>query len=153
MFTEISWNNYIISVIVLLVIYYLFIGFRYYRSDLLELLSGTKSTQTDRVSFIDLQTIRPEQTQHQANLKQAFEKQDLFQVTQSVGDEIMAYLNEAGRDTLNKEDIIQSMKSLIAKYPSVKDSAFRDAIQNLIIKECETNCSIHLSEEEISALW
>lgn len=152
MFTEISWSNYITIVIVLLAIYYLFIGFRYYRTDLLQLLSGREFT-TDKVSFTSTKPDKPDQTQHQSDLQQAFKSQDLFQVAQSLGDEIMAYLNEAGRDTLNKEDIIQSLKSLIAKYPSIKDSPFCEVIQNLIVTECKTSCSIHLSAEELSALW
>lgn len=139
MFTDISWSSYITFMIALLAVYYLFIGFTYYRSDLLQLFSGKE--------------FRPNQIFHQENLQQAFQKQDMFQVSQSLGDEIMAYLSEAGRDTLNKEDILQSLKSLVAKYPSIKDSAFRDVIQNLILTESETNCSIHLSEEELSALW
>jgi len=153
MFTEISWNSYITIVIVLLAVYYLFIGFRYYRSDLLQLLSGKEFTPADRVSFMATKRIKHDQTSHQANLKQAFEKQDAFQTAQSLGDEILAYLNEAGRNALNKEDVVQSLKTLSAKYPSIKDSAFLDVIQNLIITESETNCSIHFSEEELSELW
>lgn len=152
MFTEISWNGYITIVIVLLAVYYLFIGLRYYRDDLLQLLSGRKFPQTDKPLTV-LPSTKLDQTPHQANLKQAFEKQDFFQVAQSLGDEIMAYLNEAGRDKLNKEDVMQSLRSLIAKYPPIKNSPFREVIQNLIVTECETNCSIHLSEQELSTLW
>lgn len=137
---------------VLLAVYYFFIALRFYRSDILQIFSGKEFTQ-ERVSFTSSQKVQPDQTLHQANLKHAFETQDLFQVSQSLRDEIMAYLHEAGRDPLNKEDVLLSLKSLIAKYPSIKDSAFREVIQNLIITECETNCSIHLSEEELSVLW
>lgn len=139
--------------IVVLAVYYLVIGFRYYRSDLLQLLSEKRFTSTDSVRFTGTQQIKPGQSSHQVNMQQAFEKQDIFQVAQSLSDEIQAYLNEAGRGTVNKEDIIQSLRLLIAKYPSVKESAFREVVQNLIISECETTCSIHLSEEEINVLW
>lgn len=153
MFTEISWNSYITIVIVLLAGYYLFIGFRYYRTDILHLLSGRKFTQTDSVSFTSTQQIKPDQSSHPANMQEGFEKQNLFQLAQSFSDEIQAYLNEAGRNTLNKKEVMQSLKSLLAKYPSIKNSSFQEFIQNLIKTECETSCSIHLSEEELSALW
>lgn len=149
MFTGISWNSYLTAVTILLAGYYLFIALRFFRSELLQIFSG-KNLTGDKVSFT--QQRKPELTSHQAHLQQAFEKQDIFQVAQSLGDEILAYLIQAGKDKVHKEDVMQSLKSLIAKYPSIKDSAFREVIQNLVIKECETNCSIHLSEEDVSVL-
>ena len=152
MFTDISWSSYITFMIALLAVYYLFIVLRFYRSDILQIFAGKEFTQ-DRVSFTSTQKVQPNQTRHQENLQEAFENQDLFQASQSLGDEIIAYLREAGRDTVSKEDVNQSLRSLIAKYPSIKHSAFREAIQNLILTESEANYSIHLSEEELSALW
>lgn len=154
MFTQISWSSYITIVVVLLAGYYFFVGFWYYRDNLLQLLSGRKITAGDTVNFTAQHPlIKPEQSLHQANVQEVFEKQNLFQLTQSLSDEIQAFLNEAGRNKIHKGDVIYSLQLLLAKYPALKDSSFREFIQNLIETECETNCSIHLSDEELSVLW
>jgi hypothetical protein len=134
MFTEISWSSYVTIVIVLLVIYYLFIGLRYYRTELFRIFAGRK---------IPADAVKEEVP----------EKKNIFQLTRSLSDEIQAYLDEAGRNTLHKEEVITSLQSLLAKYPSVTDSPFRKVIQNLIVTECETCCSIHFGEKELSELW
>ena len=140
MFTEISWNSYLTIVIVLLAVYYVFIGLLYYSSNIVGLLSGKKFTQRDTLtSVVGMDTLT--------------EKKNLFQTAHSLSDEIQAYLNEAGRNSLNKEDVVQSLKVMLAKYPVIKDLPFRDVIQNLIRTEAETYCFIHLSEEEINELW
>src|SRR6185312_14940449 len=42
MFTNISWTDYFITVTILLAIYYLFVGIRYYARDIKDLLSGKR---------------------------------------------------------------------------------------------------------------
>ena len=109
MFTQISWSSYITIVVVLLAGYYFFVGFWYYRDDLLQLLSGRKITAGDTVNFTAQHPlIKPEQSLHQANVQEVFEKQNLFQLTQSLSDEIQAFLNEAGRNKIHKGDVIYS---------------------------------------------
>ncbi len=156
MFTQISWGSYTTIVVVFLACYYLFVGFKYYRTDLLQLLSGKGISPDNTASFTATQkqvSVKPRQSLHKTNLQEAFEKQDLFQLAQSLSDEIQAYLNEAGRNKVVKEESMQSLKALVGKYPLLKDSSFHEFIQNLIETEFETNFSIHLSEEELSALW
>ena len=109
MFTEISWNSYLTIVIVLLAVYYVFIGLLYYSSNIVGLLSGKKFTQRDTLtSVFEMDTLT--------------EKKNLFQTAHSLSDEIQAYLNEAGRNSLNKEDVVQSLKVMLAKYPVIKTS-------------------------------
>lgn len=131
MLTQISWSSYIVTVLLLSAVYYLFIGYWYYRDDLLKLVSGKRVTTNDFVST-------------------AFRQLPL---EQSFSDEIMAFMEQAGKDKLDKKDIIQSLQLLLQKYPTLKDSASQESIQNLIVNECTSYCSIHLSDEELSVLW
>lgn len=131
MFTQISWSSYIVTVLLLSVVYYLIIGYWYYRDDLLQLVSGKRVTTHDFVST-------------------AFRHQPL---EQSFSDEVKAFMEQAGKDKLDKKDIIQSLQLLLQKYPALKDSASQESIQNLIVNECTSYCSIQLSDEELSVLW
>ena len=146
MFTQISWGSYITIVAVLIAGYYFFVGFRYYRNDLLQLLSG-KKISVDKVSFTATQ--RP----HKENLQEAFEKQNFFQLAQSLSDEIQAFVNASAGDKLNKDEVMNGLRGLLGKYPALKDSSFTEFIQNIIISESESNLSILLSPEEAAALW
>lgn len=139
MFINISWSSYFDFVAFILVAYYLFIIFRFYRSDIGHFLTPRSSEETERTF-----------SSHKEKLQEAFEAQDHFQYASSLSDEIRAFLR-AG--TCDKDIILQSLKVLLVKYPSIKDSSFKEMIQNLILTECETNSSIHLSEEELRELW
>lgn len=131
MFTQISWSSYIVTVLLLSAIYYLFIGYWYYRDDLLQLVSGKKITTDDFVST-------------------AFRQEPLEQL---FSDEVRAFMNEAGKNKMSKKDILKSLQLVFKRYPTLKDSVSQESIQNLIVNECATYCSIHLSDEELSVLW
>jgi hypothetical protein len=146
MFTDISWNSYVITVMVLLAGYYLFIGFRYYRNDLFQLLSG-KKISPDEASF------KATQKSHKENLQEAFERQDLFQLSQSASDEIQAFIHQAGSNKLSADEVMKGIRGLLEKYPGLKSSSFCELIENLIISECEMNCSIPLDAEQVKVLW
>lgn len=147
MFTEISWDSYITIIAVLVTGYYLFVGFRYYRSDFIELLSGKKMSQADRASFTEVQK------SHKENLQEAFEKPNLFQLAQSVSDEIQAYLHEGAKNKLNGDEVMKGLRLLLGKYPDLKNSSFSEVIENLIINDCEANFSMQLDTVQIKALW
>jgi hypothetical protein len=130
MFTQISWSSYIVTVVLLLVSYYLVIAYWYYRHDLLQLIVG-KNTTNNVAAF----------TQRHTTLVQSFV------------DEVQAFMAEARRNKLDKRDILLSLPLLLKKYPTFMNSAFHESVQNLIINECISYCSIALSGEELSALW
>jgi len=131
MFTQISWSSYIVTVLLLLGGYYLFIGYWYYRNDLLQLISGKRNTTNDKLVS----------TQRHQTLIQSF------------SDEVHAFMEQAVKNKLDKKDIMQSLQLLLQKYPALKDSGLQGSVQNLIINEYASYCSIHLSDEELSGLW
>jgi len=128
MFTQISWSSYIITILLLSVAYYLFLTIRYYRKDVIKIFAARKVTGDE-------------------NLLVDFQKPML----QSFTSEVRAFLVEAIKNNLNKEDIMQTIQMLIRKYPGVKDITFCNAIEHLIIEE--SAASIHLSEQDLSELW
>jgi hypothetical protein len=145
MVAAISWGSYITLVSISVIAYYLIIGFRYYRDDILQVISGRKIMPTEPALRLG--------TPHQDNLQQAFQQQEIFQLSESLSDEVRAFLNQAGRQGLDKVDIMRRLKSLFAKYPSIKDSAFHELLNEVVLTESKTICSIHLSEQELSELW
>jgi hypothetical protein len=86
-------------------------------------------------------------------MQKSVEEQNLFKLLQSLSDEVQAFLNEAANSQFDKNDIIKSMKQIIAKYKVLKDSRLFDAVQKFIQSSCEADCSVLLSEEELGGLW
>ena len=128
MFTQISWSSYLTTILLLSAAYYLFLAFRYYRKDLVKIFARKKNTSDE-------------------NLSMDFQKPMLH----SFSIEVRAFLFEAIRNNLNKEDIMGSIQMLIRKYPGVKDMTFRNSIEHLIIED--SAASIHLSKQDLSELW
>jgi hypothetical protein len=147
MFTQISWTDYITTVVVLLAAYYLFIGYRYFRVDLLQLLSGRKMLSGDKVKVkAAVQRFEKE------NIQEAAEE-PAFQIAQAASDELQAYLQEASSNKLNEEEVKNGLRKLLGKYPKLKESSFCELIENLIINECELNLSFELDAMQVKELW
>ncbi len=128
MFTQISWSTYLTTILLLSIAYYLFLALRYYRKDILKIFAGKKITGSEKFSF-DFQN----------------------PMLQSFSVEVRAFLFEAIKNSLDKEDIIGSIRMLIRKYPGVKDMTLRNSIEHLIIEE--SAATIHLSNQDLSELW
>lgn len=128
MFTQISWSSYLTTILLLSVAYYLFLAFHYYRKDVVKIFAGKKNTGVENGSM-------------------DFQKPML----QSFSVEMRAFLFEAIKNNLNKEDIIGSIQMLIRKYPGIKDITFRNSVEHVIIEE--SAASIHLNAQDLSELW
>lgn len=130
MFTQISWGNYIITVFLLSAGYYLVIGYLFYRNDILQLITGKTAKNDTAVT-----TLRR------------------MPLVQSFVDEVQTFMDGAAKNKMPKKDILLSLPLLLEKYPTLTNSAFQESVQNLIISECKSYCSIDLSDKELSVLW
>ena len=81
------------------------------------------------------------------------EEQHLFNLLQSVTDELNAFLEEAANGQFDKKEIIPPVKQILKKYALLKDSPLHEAVNKFIQSTCEVDCSVRLSEEEVSDLW
>ena len=70
-------------------------------------------------------------------------------------DEIRALIRQAGYSGSPKEEVLFALQKLISsdRFQTIRESPFTDAINDLIAEECQTNCSMHLSEEDLKRLW
>lgn len=130
MFSQISWSNYILIVMLLLAGYYLVIGYLYYRNDFLRLIVNKKNINHFAE---DIQYYSP--------------------LIQSFSDELQAFLSESGKNKTDKEDMLVSLQMLLKKYPNFSESDSWESVQNLIINQSKYYCSIDLNNDDLSILW
>jgi hypothetical protein len=69
-----------------------------------------------------------------------------------VVDEIRALLQAEGSAT-NKDNLLDKLRRLLQKYPTLKNTAFQPSINQLVATDCKNHCSVDLDENEIHALW
>ena len=161
MFTNISWTNYIIAVILLLIIYYIIIGIRFYSHDLKNLLSGNQkfkqSSSTELSNAQNFNTpIADKQAQpemFQAGKAFAETIDETFLDVEHLIIRLKEAIANASRKKYIKQEFFLYLQLILKEYPILKNSQLQSVINELIISECAMYGSITLSEEEAVALW
>ena len=129
MFNEISWQQYIITLLIATVLYYLFIWIFFYKAKF-SVLPGISNIR-------------------QFNLNTGDEPDEVMTTAQHVMDEIRPLFN--GRT--NKNELLLALQLKLKKYNLWEETGFRNTINDFIASQSESKCSIRLGEEDVRALW
>ena len=54
---------------------------------------------------------------------------------------------------LSKDQVLEAIQFRLANYSNIKETSFREVIENNIAQELQSNCGIFLKSEEIKKLW
>lgn len=142
MCSSISWEQFILTIVVVIGLYYGYVGVSYYRKDWLYRLSGK------RPGGASLQpALSPA-----AMPGGAAAADPLLPLVHDLVDEIRALLQAEGV-TADKEDLLGKLRRLVQKYPSLRETSFQPSINQLVAIDCKNHCSVDLDESEIRALW
>ena len=158
MFTNISWGNYIVVVILLLASWYLFVGFRFYFNDLKEVMSGKRKLPFRRLgdpNYGDFQSElnhqdSPDPISNQSSLG---EFDTTFQDVDALVERLKDFIADARKRKLLKQEFLDYIQLIFKEYPSVKNSAFRSSVSELIVTECKNLDSISITQAEAEGLW
>ncbi|UBM59585.1 hypothetical protein LAG90_02810 [Marinilongibacter aquaticus] len=155
MFTQISWTDYLLAVSILLAIYYLFVGVRYFSGDLKDLLTGKRkltlktSPSPGFPEHPPLQNVTSENNPATPNE----ETDDEFAEVEHLIEKVKAMIADALGKQLVKEEFRQYLRLVLKEFPSVKTSVLRSSVNELIVSECEKQGIGAFNEEEVDALW
>jgi hypothetical protein len=158
MFTNISWGNYIVVVVLLLASWYLFVGLRFYFDDIKEIVTGKRKLKFHRLGKTNYQEPQselnyqnsPEMTSTQSSFG---EFDTTFQDVDSLVERLKNVIADAAKRKLLKQEFLDYIKLILKEYPSVKDSPFRSSVSELIVSECDKLESITLTQTEAEELW
>lgn len=154
MLRNISWSDYIIAVAILLVIYYLFTGVRYFPDEIRDLLSGRRKPKLRTVSPAANGIAGPGDA---PGLQEAggFEKtgDDEFTEVENLIERLKAVVADASRRKLVPQEFKQYLGMVLKEYPSVRYSPLRSSVNELIISECQKFGTVTLNEDEVEMLW
>ncbi len=129
MLSEISWQQYIVTLLVATVLYYLFIWIVFFKAKL-SLLPGITNLRNFSVQADD-------------------EPDEVMTTAQHIMDELRPVFD--GRS--NKNELLLALQLKLKKYNEWEEPGFRDTINNFIVMQSQSKCSIRLAEEDKRVLW
>jgi hypothetical protein len=160
MIISMSWQGYWTFLATIVVLYYLFVVIFFYAADLkrwlkVQAMPSAPSTPTGaRVAaqtLTDPPGVSVETVQPATALDEGEEGLPL--PVQALVDEIQAFMAGAADRHLPKASILESLSSLVQKYPGLSHSPYRGGLDEILQFTAEHICSIHLSADEVLRVW
>lgn len=165
MLNNISWANYLSTIVFLLLVYYSIVGWKFYPQEIKEWLSGKRrfsfrpassipTVQDDKELNSDVPPVQAELFASDKKYVPAFEEEDdIVEKVKELTFSLKEAIAEAVENNYIKVEFFYSLQRLLKRYSFLKDSPALVPINNLIASECEKYGYIQLSAEERMMLW
>ncbi|MEO5889684.1 MAG: hypothetical protein ABIQ31_05490 [Ferruginibacter sp.] len=139
MLKNISWQNFVVLIVWLLIAWYCFVGIVYYAKDIKKILRF-KSIPFNPKQNNSIDDITDNVT-------------DSFARSKNLRDDIAMILQKATQYKFPKEKLVIALQLSVRAYPDLHQSAFQVAINHYISQESEKQCSTSFSDEELRSIW
>lgn len=138
MFNSITWGQYLTTVALLLICYYVFVALRFYRWEILSVI-GIKKVENEAITISTVANFEKsfENENHENYLPKPDLEVDISPVVQSFTDEIKAYLQEA-KNGIAKDELLNSLQAIVTKYPVLKSVDYKPELVQFILDESNT---------------
>lgn len=145
------WATYATIVTGSLVIYYIFVGWKFYRFEISSLFEGSKNSRRLRPKSSAVSHKAPARTtlSDSADGKQPShlpKHQDLY-------DYLTLEIEEASQKSYDKQDLIQMLQMILREYPSLVGTPFQNAVNSHIDTECAKYGAVQLDQKDKAELW
>lgn len=131
MLSNISWADYFIGAILLLLLYYTIVAIIFYRAEIFHLMRNVKPLPV-KMGKMDERLAGP-------TIK------DLKPVVAG----IRAILEKAGNNKVNKDELLGQLADRLASYDGLRNTAFRIALLNYVVNNSERISGVAISEQEL----
>ncbi len=130
MLNSISWNQYVTAIITLLLFYYCFVGFKYFRWEILSLI-GIKRLE-EKSTAIQVADIKKHYVaSNHVDFLPKGNSDEATVIFQPFWDEANAYLAEM-KPEAPKEEIFFAVKIILGKYPGLHSAEHKLGLENAI---------------------
>jgi hypothetical protein len=153
MLKSISWGDYAAMVIISLAVYYAFIGFRYFRWEILSLI-GINKVEDNRVAIpIMTDKQEPLKKEHPEDYlpKPALEI-DISPVIQSFTDEVQAYIQEA-KPNVPRPELLFSLQLIASKYSVLKNADCSEELLQMVFTEADIKYPDLIRLDDLNFMW
>lgn len=156
MLNHYSWTSYFEVVTLLLVTYYIFIGIRFYGSDIKKLFEsrGARPAQDGPEQVVDEESTvaQPKLINADQYVHDNYPDDDIRETDNFIA-EAKSLINAAASKAYGSESLITRLRQLFTKYTSLRTSPYRPAINEMIVSECERTGVASLTEDEVDEWW
>lgn len=135
MLSNVSWEMYLVAVVILLLVYYVVTALIFYRKEAIGLL--TKKA-------------KPQQP---AEAAPAGIEGDAFDELEMVVHDIRYAVLENAEMPISKAQLLVLLQQRLKDYSGIDKPAYRHAINNYIIVHAQEICGVAFSEDELNAAW
>jgi hypothetical protein len=150
MFNSITWGQYITAVATLLIFYYVYVGFKYFRWEILSLI-GIKKVNNDIIAIPTAASIKSEEMDEHYPPKPP-QNRNTSPTVQPFTDEVDAYINQT-EISISKHEIIDGLQQLIEKYPVAQNTEYRNELIYFIAAAVNEKYPQLLRANDITQLW
>jgi hypothetical protein len=154
---HLSWASYFETVILLLVIYYLFVGFRFYKTEIQRLLGNTVKNNSYQNVPGQLQYKEAGKVVNESAVLETYPNESYPDEDIHLADNLTAAVKRCIAATAGKahapDQLIPQIKDIFNKHASLKHSPHRPAINELVVSECVRTGVAELTEDEVDAWW
>ncbi|MBN9293592.1 MAG: hypothetical protein J0G96_06400 [Flavobacteriia bacterium] len=151
MLSNITWTEYLTTVGLMMIAYYTYVGLRYYPTELKRLLSMKKENGGFEDAGVN-PLIEAEYEDEDEGF-QGEDEQDEYSEVEALITSLTELIKKATEKKAVLPEFKQSLRMVLRKYPSVKETPFRSSINELIVSECAKSEYHTLSEGEVNRLW
>ena len=136
MFNSITWGQYFSAIILLLIIYYILIGLRFYKWEILNIMGIRKVDDDSLNTTAALSNLKEfvASENHENYLPKPPLEIDISPLVQSFTDEVTAFVQGADEAEITKEEIINSLQAIRSKYPAIKKADCRNELEVDMLK-------------------
>ena len=155
MFNTISWHSYWVAIALATALYYLLVYLLYLKSGSHIISSegyGQLAKSTGLVSSTE-SPVHPSLFKDGSKDLRSSGEQGEEHVIEACMDELTAFFDNQKKSKPVKSELMHSLYNILQKYPSLKNSDYKESLTNVIATQCENMCSIHLSADELKGVW
>lgn len=160
MFTSNPWAVYAGILAGALLIYYTFVGWKYFRTEINSLLGGRpRKRQFDAGTLSKAigktsDPSRPDQEIiNEQDPQPEWRNEEMSTRVENLYEHLATEIEEAHQKGYDRQDLIQMLQIILKDYQMLKRSPFQFAVNNRIDAECAKYGSIHLSEGDKGEVW
>jgi hypothetical protein len=140
----------LITLAIVLVIYYAYVILRYYREELQDFLSGKIKQTPDEQQEVEV--IDPFE-RYQRPVDQQPIQEDTYQLAEELIIRVKEAISEASDQQLEAPEVLSALKNILIDYPTIKDEIIRAGVAELIISECKLHGLVSPGRSEVDGLW
>ena len=150
MFNSITWGQYLFAITLLLVLYYAFVGFKYFRWEILSLI-GIRKVDNDTIAIPPVANKKSEEN-YEDYLPKPRQNSNTSPLLQPFIDEVEAYLIQTDKG-ISKAEIADALQQLIEKYPVAQHAEYRNELIYFIASSVNEKYPQLLHANDITQLW